>query len=259
MLYNYHTHTYRCGHATGSEEEYVKKGIENGVKNIGFSEHMPLRFSDGSESSFRLPVCDAEDYTKTIKTLGEKYKDKVNIKVGFEMEYYPECFEKMLNDAVSYGAEYLILGQHYLCPENTNPAHTSMATDSLDVLEKYVDLIISAMRKNVYTYVAHPDVLNFTGDVKVYQETMRKICVESRNKNIPLEINFMGIRNDRNYPNDAFWQIVGEEKSPVTFGFDAHDVESAFDKESICKAYKMVKKFDLNYIGAPDLISIAKK
>ena len=30
MDYNYHTHTSRCGHATGSDEEYVKRAIEQG-------------------------------------------------------------------------------------------------------------------------------------------------------------------------------------------------------------------------------------
>ena len=28
MYANYHTHTYRCGHASGSEEEYIKTMIE---------------------------------------------------------------------------------------------------------------------------------------------------------------------------------------------------------------------------------------
>ena len=30
MYYNYHTHTTRCFHAGGEDEEYVEKAIENG-------------------------------------------------------------------------------------------------------------------------------------------------------------------------------------------------------------------------------------
>ncbi len=30
---NYHTHTYRCHHALGNEEEYVQKAIEAALKN----------------------------------------------------------------------------------------------------------------------------------------------------------------------------------------------------------------------------------
>ena len=38
MIANYHTHTYRCHHADGTEREYVERAIENGLKIFGFSE-----------------------------------------------------------------------------------------------------------------------------------------------------------------------------------------------------------------------------
>ena len=39
---NWHTHTYRCGHAIGTEEEYVLAAIKAGVKRLGFSDHCPF-------------------------------------------------------------------------------------------------------------------------------------------------------------------------------------------------------------------------
>lgn len=39
---NYHTHTYRCGHGFGSEEDMVLNTIKTGVNELGFSEHVPL-------------------------------------------------------------------------------------------------------------------------------------------------------------------------------------------------------------------------
>ena len=36
---NFHTHTTRCLHASGSDEEYVLKAIELGYKTLGFSDH----------------------------------------------------------------------------------------------------------------------------------------------------------------------------------------------------------------------------
>ena len=85
---------------------------------------------------------------------------------------------------------------------------------------------------------------------------MRRLCIASRELNIPLEINFLGIRDNRNYPNEAFWQVAGQEKAPVTFGFDAHTVDDACDRESQKKAEEMVKKYDLNYIGKPEIIKL---
>lgn len=254
MEYNYHTHTHRCGHASGTEEEYIKRAIENGIKYMGFSDHVPLRFSDGTESGHRIPVSEAESYCSEIKELGEKYKNEIDIKVGFEMEYYPDYFDETLERVIEYGADYLILGQHYMDSENVVPKHVFAENNDVEDLRKYVSVVVSAMRKKVYTYIAHPDGFNFVGDVCVYQNEIRKMCIASRELDVPLEINFLGIRDNRNYPNNAFWQIAGEEKCPVVFGFDSHDIPSAFDGESLAVAKKMVEKYDLNYIGKPKLV-----
>jgi len=54
----------------------------------------------------------------------------------------------------------------------------------------------------------------------------------------------------------VFLEIAGEEKSPVMFGFDAHSTEAAYDGKSILKAKELVKKYNLNYIGRPEIKSI---
>ena len=84
------------------------------------------------------------------------------------MEYYSDCFEKMLKNARDWGAEYLILGQHYVGPEHPNGRHSSCPTDDVVALEAYADSLVAAMKTGVFTYVAHPDVFRFTGDTKTY-------------------------------------------------------------------------------------------
>ena len=259
MDYNYHTHTYRCGHATGTEEEYILRAIDCGAKYMGFADHAPLAFSDGYELGFRVPVAKAREYVTTISALREKYKGKIDIKIGFEMEYYPTIFEQMLKNVISYGAEYLILGAHFADPEYPESIeHSAVPSDNVDKLKTYVSRVIEGMNTGVFTYVAHPDMINFTGDTEVYKNEMRKICIASRECGIPLEINCLGIRDNRHYPNMIFWEMAGEEQCPVTFGFDAHDVLNAYDAESVPKAEAMVKKYNLNYIGRPNVILLNK-
>ncbi|MBQ6692454.1 MAG: hypothetical protein IJN00_03880, partial [Clostridia bacterium] len=94
------------------------------------------------------------------------------------------------------------------------------------------------------------------GDAGVYAEEMRRICVCSRERGIPLEINFLGIRDNRPYPREDFWTIAGQEHSPVTFGFDAHDTLAAYDGDSLPRARELVDTFGLNYIGEPTLIPL---
>lgn len=253
MDYNFHTHTYRCGHASGREEEYVLKAIENGIKYMGFSDHIPLMFDDGFESGYRVHTDKAKDYVGEINRLKEKYKDKIKIFVGFESEYYQDFFDNMIENAIDYGAEYFILGQHFLSAEHPNGIPSGRRTENIEDLKKYVDTVIKAMKTGTFTYVAHPDIINFTGDDEAYKEEMRKMCKAALDLQIPLEINFLGIRDNRHYPNPLFWEVAGEVGAPVTFGFDAHETQVAFDGESLIKAKEMVKSFGLSYIGKPKI------
>ena len=256
MDYNYHTHTYRCGHASGTIEEYIIRAIENGIKYLGFSDHIPYMCKTGDETSYRVPLAQGKDYFDEINQLREKYKNQINIEIGFETEYYPENFDEMLKAAIDFGAEYLILGEHYLEDESSGVAHTMYATDSVEDLKRYVCLVIEAMQTGYITYIAHPDIFNFTGERDIYMAEMRKICEASRRYNIPLEINLLGIYENRAYPNKDFWKIAGECQAPVTFGFDAHDVHRVFDDKSLKIAEDMVKIFNLNYIGKPKILKL---
>jgi len=255
MNYNYHTHTFRCNHATGTEEEYIQRAIENGIKYMGFSDHIPLKFANGRQSTYRVPIELSEDYISTIKALKEKYKDQIDIKVGFEVEYYPDFFSEELKFARKIGAEYLILGQHFdkaECHPDSYQAYYSGGND--DLLVRYVNAVISGMKTGVFSFVAHPDLNPPTDNTEHYKKQARRICETSLELNIPLEINLLGIREGRTYPNPLFWEVCGEVGAPVIFGFDAHDIHAAFDEESLEVAKKIVKKYNLNYIGKPEII-----
>lgn len=256
MNYNFHTHTFLCNHAEGTMEEYIRRAIDGGIKHMGFSEHIPFAFPDGCESWYRLQIEKTEIYFSEINALREKYKDMIDIKIGFEMEYYPMYFNEMLCNAKKFGAEYLILGQHFInqTADGHDGLHTSKENKCDKDLSEYVNCVVNGIKSGVFSYVAHPDMFNYLGDINLYNKEMKKICVASREYNIPLEINFLGIRESRLYPNKKFWKIAGEEKCPVTFGFDAHNTESACDKKSLETAKTIVKEYKLNYIGEPELI-----
>ena len=82
---------------------------------------------------------------------------------------------------------------------------------------------------------------------------MKRICAAAKALNVPLEINFLGIREGRHYPYEPFWKLVGEEGAPVTFGFDSHDVDAAHDTASLKRAEELVAQYGLNYVGKPEI------
>ena len=54
MKTNYHTHTTRCHHATGSDEEFVLSAIKGGYQEIGFSDHTPWKYHTNYISDIRM-------------------------------------------------------------------------------------------------------------------------------------------------------------------------------------------------------------
>lgn len=256
MDYNYHTHTTRCRHASGSDEEYINHAIEAGIKHLGFSDHAPYIFPDGYENRYRVQMCDGEKYIRELSELREKYKDKIEISIGFEMEYYPLYFDEMLNIARNLGAEYLILGQHFILSEHPEGVGAGGPTDNEEHLKIYVDEVIRAMKTGVFTYVAHPDVMCFTGDDEVYEREISRLCLAAREYDVPLEINLAGVRYNKFYPADKFWRIVGKIGAPVTIGYDAHIHTDLLNKEQLSVARRIIERHNLNYIGMPKLRKI---
>lgn len=256
MTENYHTHTYRCHHAMGTDRQYVETAIKNGITRMGFSDHSPFREPNGHEKSYRVFLSDIPNYLDSIHSLRKEYRDQIELFVGFEMEYYPNYFDQMLQTALDCGAEYLILGQHQLHygEEGRSPITSIHPNESVDDFAHYVDIVIAGMRSGVFTYLAHPDLFNFIGDASIYESQMRRLCRAAKETETPLEINFLGIRDERNYPNEVFWKLVGEVGCEVVFGCDAHKAKHAYDGESYEKALAMVEKYKLNYNPCPMLV-----
>ena len=48
LVSNYHAHTTRCGHAFGTEREYIEAAIECGIREFGFSDHAPIPYEKNS-------------------------------------------------------------------------------------------------------------------------------------------------------------------------------------------------------------------
>ena len=172
------------------------------------------------------------------------------------MEYYSKYFDEMLRYAKEMGAEYLLLGQHYLYNEYPVGAYSGRKTSDDAIFREYVEETLAGMETGVFTYLAHPDLINYSGDEFLYKREMRRICEKSLALNMPLEINFLGIRSHRNYPHHAFWEICAEVGAPVTFGSDAHTAISTYDEESLRVAEGLVDELGLNYIGEPKIKKI---
>ncbi len=229
MLCNYHTHTVRCGHASGTDREYIEAAIRRGLKVLGFSDHAPIRFPNGYVSGIRMKPEETGEYCASLAALREEYKGDIDIKIGFELEYYPAVFEDVLAELSLYDYDYLILGQHW-CGNEDRPA-CILPTDSEAQLSRYVEQTLAGLRTGVFTYFAHPDLIRYTGDDETYRRYMLPLCQEANRLGIPLECNIHGLVKKTHYPVDRFFRIVAEVGNEVILGLDAHSPEEIRDRE----------------------------
>lgn len=247
MLANYHTHTQRCKHAWGDEREYIEKAIDSGMKVLGFSDHCPWIFEDGFVSGTRMLPSQLDDYFSVLTKLKNEYASDIKIYIGFEAEYIPELMEKQNELFKGYPIDYMILGEHFTEREPVS-VYTGLPTEDEAFLKKYVELIIEGMETGKYAYVAHPDLLQYTGPDEIFNKHFSRLCRYLKEKNIPIEINLLGVREKRHYPSGKFLSIAEKVGNTAIIGCDAHVPQAVSDEEGKKKCEKLARRYNLEIV-----------
>lgn len=250
---NYHTHTYRCGHARGEDRAYVEEAIQAGLKILGFSDHTPMPFlTEGYRSGHRVQMDKAEDYFRSISDLKKEYARDISIHIGVETEFYPDTFDLYWDYIKQFPLEYMILGQHYIWREE-DFVYSGSASPSEAKLVKFTDNVIAAIETGKFLYVAHPDILNYTGDEDAYRREMTRLCKAAKAAGLPMEINRLGYFEKRIYPGDRFFKIAAEVGCDAIIGADAHSPSVFRDNASIEGCIAFAQKHGLNLLPSIEL------
>jgi len=108
MKHNFHTHTTRCKHAIGTDEDFVKAALDGGFDMLGFADHAPWAFDTDYVSHCRMAADLWPEYKQSVLALKEKYQGQISIHLGLECEYYEKYFDQLrrLRDD---GCDYFIL------------------------------------------------------------------------------------------------------------------------------------------------------
>ena len=228
MKTNFHTHTFRCKHAVGTDEQYVKAAIVGGFDVLGFADHVAWAFDSDYVSHCRMPAEQWHDYRDSVLALREKYAGQIQIRLGFETEYYPRYMDQLqrLRDE---GCEYFILASHFLFTEEHFP-YTGISCQADDEVRRYADQTAEGIRTGHYCYLAHPDLyMMYRPEMdKVCMDAADVICQAAKEYGMPLEYNLLGLRDamrghSRGYPHADFWSYIRKWDNDVILGVDAHD------------------------------------
>lgn len=223
MKVNLHTHTYRCRHAKGTDEEYVLAAIDAGYDKLGFADHTPFPYTDGFVNGDKMLVEELPGYIDSVLSLKEKYKGQIEILLGLECEAVPEFFPFLRE--IRSQMDYLILGSHG--DKRIDPY--SGVLKEPQQLHRYLEFTLEGMETGLFLYLAHPDVMlgRYPAFDETAREVSRKLCREANRLELPLEYNLYGVYKGvkpgcLGYPCDDFWRIAAEENCRAVVGVDAH-------------------------------------
>lgn len=158
-----HVHTTYCD-GKNTPEEMVLSAIEKGLTTIGFSVH--------SYTDFDLSYCikkeQIESYITEINSLKEKYKDKIEILCGVEMD--------ILSDMDAEKFDYKIGSVHYVETESGYEAIDLSERDFIKTAEKMGGFY--EMAEKYYEFVAKlgkvkPDIIGHFDLITKYNEGNR--------------------------------------------------------------------------------------
>jgi histidinol-phosphatase (PHP family) len=256
MLIDYHTHHVRCGHASGDLEDYVKRGIEIGLTQLGLSDHMPLLHVD--PATYLPGMAMAKDelprYVEECLQLKEKYKDQIDIRVGLEGDYI-EGYESEIKSIIdAYPWDYVIGSVHFLGEWDISDFRQLDGWEGRDIYEvytQYYDAVSKAVRTGFYDYIGHIDVIKRFG-YKPEQDPwqLEKAVLDTvKEQGIAIELNASGLRMpcEEMFPGRRMLEYCHKLGIPLAIGSDAHQPERL--AQYLDQAASLLKEIGFNEIA----------
>lgn len=250
---NYHTHTYRCKHASGSDEEYVIAAIQAGYHELAFTDHAPWHLKAGETDRIRMHIREMDEYVQSIRALQVKYRNEIKILVGLEAEYFADRIDDLRQLVQQYDLDIVVLGNHFREVDSNN-AYYGNYQDYRNLYTHYLEDATAAMRSGIYKIFAHPDLFFKTVNILNERtlEMINALCTVALETDTIMEYNLGGKRYRDYYPNEAFWKIVAARGCKIIVGVDAHSPKHLLDTKMMQEARAFLTKINANLITSLD-------
>jgi histidinol-phosphatase (PHP family) len=257
---NYHTHTFRCEHASGDCVEYALEAVAAGITTLGFSDHTPL--PDNKWDDMRMAMSQLDEYEAAVSD-ARIAAPSVRILIGLECEYSRDYHEWYRNEVLGRrGYQYLIAGCHYT-PMGGRWVPSFGHLNTAERLRAYTAYTIQTMESGLFAFITHPDIIgtSWSDWNQDLAACANDICAASVALQIPLELNSYGFRKPwvdsqsgqrPAYPWEPFWAIAGRHGVKVVLSSDAHqpcDVAAGYDEVAAIRDQFGLMEADLSQLG----------
>lgn len=248
---DYHMHSI-LSDGKNAYEEMIQSAIAKGLDEIGFADHVCLKPVSWAISEIDIPVM-----AEQIRILKERYKDRIRVKFGVEMDYLPGLEDEIKSLTNSLPLDYVIGSVHFIGDWNFDTDKSLYGKWSNDELyQMYFELVQKAARSGLFDIIGHLDIIK---KFRVYPESDQSQLIDDTLKIIKesgtvVELNTGGA--DR--PCAEFTpapSIVAQchyHHIPLTLTSDAHKTEQI--ARHFGTAVDLLRK-----IGVKELVTFDKR
>ncbi len=233
---DFHVHSSFCD-GKNTLEEMVRAAVDLNMTRIGFSGHAYMGF----ECEYCMTKEDTLRYAADISELKVKYKDKIKILCGLEMDYFSE--EPQIETDYRIGSVHFVKsGENYLEVDNSAEIFVSDVKQYFDgdfyaYAKEYFVLVGGVIAKTKADIVGHFDLVTKFNEGGRFFDTANSEYVAAAKNAIdrlisfekPFEVNTGAI--SRGYRKEAYPELqllryIAEKGGRVVLSSDSHSAET---------------------------------
>ncbi len=231
LLYETHTHTPLCNHATGEPQEYAAVAQSRGLRGLIVTCHNPM--PDNFASAVRMREDQLDQYIDLVARARQEWTDRVDIRLGLEVDYFPGYESWIEGQLESIDFHYVLGSVH---PQLKEYKQLYAWDDPVAVQRTYFQLLAEAAETGLFDTLSHPDLVkNMTARHWEPVNIMDSICRALDRiaaTGIAMEVNTSGMNKTIAQMNPFPEMLVEMQQRsiPVVIGSDAHLPERVGDR-----------------------------
>ncbi|MDR2120792.1 MAG: histidinol-phosphatase [Tannerella sp.] len=240
---NFHSHCTFCD-GRSEPEEFVCAALAQNFRAYGFSSHSPLPF----ETGWNMSASDMPAYLHEIARLKEKYRGRIEIYAGLEIDYLDETYNASIPYFRSLPLDYRIGSLHFIpwqlplkeanmncidgCYKDFAEAVAKhYGNDIRLIIKKFFELSMRMVEAGGFDVIGHLDKIYMNGSLHPgfdlaadwYRKPLAALFDLIAEKERIVEINTKNLRTkNQTYPHMNLFGEIRRRNIPVVVNSDCH-------------------------------------
>lgn len=233
MIKDYHMHP-QISKSEETFDAFAITAIENGIDEVCITDHMPL---ENSLAPDRIPRGKVEEYCYKVRQIADKYRGKLSVKLGIEIDYHP-TIRNQIENVLKSGKFDFVLGSSHLHAISELDIFSLTKTRN-EYAKAMLENTISAAESGYFNAIAHVDMYrwifsnperfalsdDFFCEEK-HMELIDKTLESIKKNNLYLEMNPHFAVSQKSiscmYPSISITEPALDKGIKFSYGSDAH-------------------------------------